>query len=66
MGLGKTLTMISTIVSTLIPSRQYLTNPGDDESRPGATLVVVSSAREYPPTFMALKDPLMHGALNRG
>jgi SNF2 family DNA or RNA helicase len=46
MGLGKTLTMISTIVSTIIPSREHLKlGP-----RTGATLVVVSSVREYFPT----------------
>jgi SNF2 family DNA or RNA helicase len=46
MGLGKTLTKISTIVSTIIPSREHLKlGP-----RTGATLVVVSSVREYFPT----------------
>ncbi len=47
MGLGKTLTMISTILSTLVNSRQYLINHINDKSGPkaGATLVIVTSVR---------------------
>jgi SNF2 family DNA or RNA helicase len=49
MGLGKTLTMIATIVSTLELSRQHFINPDADDSgrRTGATLVVVTSMREF-------------------
>lgn len=46
MGLGKTLTMISTIVSTIIPSKEHLKSG----PRTGATLVVVSSVRKCFPT----------------
>ncbi|KAK4146368.1 SNF2 family N-terminal domain-containing protein [Dichotomopilus funicola] len=47
MGLGKTLTMIATITSTLAASRQYLSNSTAHESgvKTGATLVVVTSVQ---------------------
>jgi hypothetical protein len=55
MGLGKTLTMVSTIVSTIIPSREYLKSG----PRTGATLVVVSSVRECFPTQRGPKKTRM-------
>ncbi|KAH6624507.1 SNF2 family N-terminal domain-containing protein [Chaetomium sp. MPI-SDFR-AT-0129] len=47
MGLGKTLTMIATITSTLAASRQYLSSSAAHESgvKTGATLVVVTSVQ---------------------
>jgi hypothetical protein len=48
MGLGKTLTTIATILSTLKYSRERLADPDADRAVAGsnATLVVVTSARK--------------------
>jgi hypothetical protein len=48
MGLGKTLTTIATILSTLKCSRERLADPDADKpvAGPNATLVVVTSARK--------------------
>jgi hypothetical protein len=57
MGLGKTLTMIATVVSTLGVSRQYSTTSDADKSgRTGATLVVVTSMREFPKHFPSCRE----------
>jgi SNF2 family DNA or RNA helicase len=57
MGLGKTLTMLSTIVSTLDMSRQYPVSFTPDEAvrRSKATLIVVSSTRKFPGYYYQLR-----------
>jgi hypothetical protein len=50
MGLGKTLSMLSAIISTIDSSRSYaVMHDTSEPSLPsGGTLVVVTSARELP------------------